>query len=65
MKYWQGRCHFRLEEWQKAADLFEECCRLEPPYRRSVRDYMAFIELNALVPGVEGYLEDAASERDA
>nr|WP_298722104.1 tetratricopeptide repeat protein [uncultured Steroidobacter sp.] len=57
VKFWQGRCHFQLEEWEKAAEKFQECCRLEPPYRKSVKDYMAFIELNELVPGVEGYLE--------
>jgi hypothetical protein len=57
VKFWQGRCHFQLEAWGKAAEKFQECCRLEPYYRKSVRDYMAFIELNELVPGVEGYLE--------
>jgi hypothetical protein len=57
IKYWQGRCHFQQEAWDKAVERFEACCRLEPPYRRSVRDYMAFIELNELVPGVTGYLE--------
>ena len=57
VKFWQGRCHFQLEAWEKAATKFQECCRLEPPYRKSVNDYMAFIELNELVPGVEGYLE--------
>lgn len=55
--YWQGRCYFQMEDWEKAVEKFEECCRLEPPYRSSVRDYMAFIELNELVPGVEGYLD--------
>lgn len=55
--FWQGRCHFRLEEWEKAAEKFEACVRLEPYYRESARDYMAFIELNELVPGVEGYLD--------
>ena len=57
IKFWQGRCHFRLEAWEKAAQKFQECCRLEPYYRKSVNDYMAFIELNELVPGVEGYLD--------
>ena len=57
VKFWQGRCHFQLEAWEKAAEKFQECCRLEPPYRKSVRDYMAFIELNELVAGVEGYLK--------
>ena len=57
IKFWQGRCHFQLEAWAKAAEKFQECCRLEPYYRNSVKDYMAFIELNELVPGVEGYLE--------
>jgi tetratricopeptide (TPR) repeat protein len=57
VKFWQGRCHFQLEAWKKAAEKFQECCRLEPYYRKSVRDYMAFIELNELVPGIEGYLE--------
>ena len=55
--FWQARCHFRLEEWGKAVEKFEECLRQEPFYRQSAKDYMAFIELNALVPGVEGYLE--------
>ncbi len=57
VKFWQGRCHFRLEAWEKAAEKFQESCRLEPYYRKSVKDYMAFIELNELVPGVEGYLD--------
>jgi hypothetical protein len=57
VKFWQGRCYFQLEAWEKAATKFQECCRLEPPYRESVKDYMAFIELNELVAGVEGYLE--------
>jgi tetratricopeptide (TPR) repeat protein len=57
VKFWQGRCHFRLEAWEKATEKFQESCRLEPYYRKSVKDYMAFIELNELVPGVEGYLE--------
>lgn len=57
VKFWQGRCHFQLEAWEKAVDKFQECCRLEPYFRKSVKDYMAFIELNQLVPGVEGYLE--------
>lgn len=57
VKFWQARCYFRLEEWEKAAEKFRESCRLEPYYRKSVKDYMAFIELNELVPGVEGYLD--------
>jgi tetratricopeptide (TPR) repeat protein len=57
VKFWQGRCHFQQESWDKAVEKFEACCRLEPPYRRSVRDYMAFIESNDLVPGVTGYLK--------
>lgn len=57
IKFWQGRCHFRLEAWEKAVEKFQESCRLEPYYRKSVKDYMAFIELNVLVPGVEGYLD--------
>lgn len=57
VKFWQGRCHFRLEAWAKAAEKFQESCRLEPYYRKSVRDYMAFMELNELVPGLEGYLD--------
>lgn len=58
VKFWQGRCHFRLEAWEKAAEKFQESCRMEPYYRKSVKDYMAFIELNELVPGVEGYLDN-------
>ena len=57
IKFWQGRCYFQLEAWDKAAAKFQECCRLEPFYRGSVKDYMAFIELNELAEGVEGYLE--------
>lgn len=57
LKFWQGRCHFQLEAWEKAATKFQECCRIEPPYRKSVKDYMAFIELNELVPDVKGYLD--------
>ena len=57
IKFWQGRCHFRLEAWDKAVEKFQESCRLEPYYRKSVKDYMAFIELNELVPSVEGYLD--------
>ena len=30
VRFWQGRCHFQLEEWEKAANRFQECCRLEP-----------------------------------
>lgn len=29
----------------------------EPPFCKTLREYMAFIELNELAPGVEGYLE--------
>jgi hypothetical protein len=57
VKFWQGRCHFRLEKWEKAVEKFNESCRLEPYYRKSVKDYMAFIELNELVSGIEGYLD--------
>lgn len=57
LKMWQGRCYFQQEAWAKAAAKFEECVRLEPWYRKSVKDWMAFIELNQLVPGVEGYLD--------
>ncbi len=55
--YWQARCYFQMGEWAKAVEKFEELLRLEPIYRSPVRDYMAFIELNELVPGVEGYLD--------
>ena len=55
--YWQGRCYFQMEDWAKAAEKFEECVRREPPYRSAVLEYMAFIELNELVPGVEGYVD--------
>ena len=64
VKFWQGRCHFQRESWAQAAEKFEACCRLEPPYRRSVRDYMGFIELNDLVPGVTGYLRKRKSVTD-
>ena len=57
VKFWQGRCHFRLEARERAAEKFQESCRMEPYYRKSVKDYMAFIELNELVPGIEGYLD--------
>ncbi len=57
VKFWQGRCYFQQEAWEQAAGKFEECLRLEPWYRKSVKDWMAFIELNELVPGVEGYLD--------
>jgi len=56
IRFWQGRCHFQQESWSKAVEKFEACCRLEPWYRKSVSDYMAFIELNGLVPGVAGYV---------
>ena len=55
--YWQGRCYFQLQDWEKSVAKFEELIRHEPIYRDSIRDYMAFIELNELVPGVEGYLQ--------
>jgi len=57
VRFWQGRCHFQQESWSKAVEKFEACCRLEPWYRKSVSDYMAFIELNGLVPGVTGYVK--------
>ena len=43
VKFWQGRCYFQLEAWEKAAKKFEECCCCEPFYRKSIRDYMAFM----------------------
>lgn len=55
--YWQGRCYFQMQDWEKSVAKFEELIRHEPIYRESIRDYMAFIELNELVPGVEGYLK--------
>ncbi len=55
VRYWRGRCYFQMEDWEKAASTFEDLLRSEPVYRQSVRDYMAFIEVNELVPGVEGY----------
>jgi tetratricopeptide (TPR) repeat protein len=55
--YWQGRCYFRLEEWEKAVEKFEQCLRQEPFYRQGIKEYMAFIEINGLVPGVEGHVE--------
>ena len=61
VEYWRGRCYFQREEWQSAASAFEALLRREPIYRRSVKDYLAFIELNELVPGVEGYV-DASDE---
>ena len=60
--YWQGRCYFQMKEWEKAASCFETLLRQEPIYRRSVKDYLAFIELNDLAPGVEGYSSE--DERD-
>ena len=60
VRYWKGRCYFRKQAWESAAEMFEDCMRREPPYRRSVKDYMAFIELNELVPGVQGYLDNGA-----
>jgi tetratricopeptide (TPR) repeat protein len=65
VKFWQGRCYFQREAWKEAVEKFEACCRLEPPYRRSVRDYMAFIELNRLVPGLTGYLGSGSGDRGA
>ncbi len=64
VKFWQGRCHFQKEAWTRAAEKFEESLRPEPYYRRSVRDYMAFIELNELVPGVTGYLDTPRTDED-
>lgn len=55
--YWQGRCYFQMQEWEKAASTFEDLVRREPIFRKSIRDYMAFIELNELVDGVDGYLD--------
>ena len=55
--FWQGCCYFRLKRWDEAVKKFEEAVLIDPPYRRHVRDYMEFIELNELVPGVTGYLE--------
>ena len=57
VSYWRGRCHFQTVEWEKAASTFEKLLRSEPIYRQSVKDYMAFIELNELVPGVGGYVD--------
>ena len=54
--YWQGRCYFQMQDWENAVAAFEDVLKREPFYRKSVKDYMAFIELNELVPGVEGYL---------
>ena len=55
--YWQARCHFQMQDWEKAVAAFEDVLQREPVYRKSVKDYMAFIELNELVPGVAGYLD--------
>ena len=55
--YWQGCCYFRLKMWDQAVAKFEAAVMLEPPYRNSVKDYMEFIELNELVPGVSGYVD--------
>lgn len=55
--YWQGRCYFQMQDWEKAVATFEELIRHEPVYRKSIKDYMAFIELNELVPGIEGYVD--------
>ena len=57
VKWWQGRCHFQQKKWAEAVEKFNECCLLEPFYREHVKDYMAFIELNELVKGVEGYIK--------
>ncbi len=51
--YRQARCCFQMEDWAKAVEKSEECVRREPPHHSAVREYMAFIELNELVPGVE------------
>ena len=56
VEYWQGRCYFQMQDWEKAVDTFEDLLRREPIYRKAVKDYMAFIEINGLVSGVEGYL---------
>lgn len=58
VNYWRGRCYFQTKDWEKAASTFEALLRSEPIYRQSVKDYMAFIELNELVSGVEGYRDD-------
>ncbi len=63
LTYWEGRCYFQMEDWAKAVEKFEGACRREPPFRKLVREYMAFIELNALVPGVEGYLDGRTHQR--
>lgn len=60
--FWQGCCYFRLERWEEAVKKFEGSVLLDPPYRRHVRDYMEFIELNELVPGVSGYLESSRND---
>lgn len=57
IKLWQGRCHFQQEAWGKAAEKLEACSRLDPAFRKYVKDYMALIELNDLVPGLKGYLD--------
>jgi outer membrane protein assembly factor BamD (BamD/ComL family) len=56
IKWWYGRCCFLEEDWKMATQKFEECLRLDPYFRKSVNDYMSFIELNNLVVGVNGYL---------
>jgi tetratricopeptide (TPR) repeat protein len=56
IKWWLGRFYFQQEEWSLSAQKFEECLRLDPYFRNSVKDYMSFIELNELVAGVSGYI---------
>jgi tetratricopeptide (TPR) repeat protein len=57
IKWWYGRCCFLENEWNMSAQKFEECLRLDPYYKKSIRDCMSFIELNNLVVGVNGYLK--------
>ncbi len=57
IKFWKGRCKFMQNEWRSAVTCFEECCIYDPIYRKKVNEYMAFIELNNLVVGVNGYIE--------
>ena len=58
VSYWRGRCYFQAQDWEKAAATFEDLLRSEPNYRQSVKDYMAFIELNKLASGVDGYVDN-------
>lgn len=62
IKWWFGRCYFQQEEWDLAAEKFEECLRLDPYFKKIVKDYMAFIELNNLVEGVSGYIESGGKQ---